>query len=137
MTAGFSRLCLPYVGAVCLRRGNVELGDFTAAALADPDTLMLARRLSVVEDGNPDPNALLPQRVEVDLAEGRTVAVPVSSVLGSPERALSPEAAQAKFTACWTSVPDLPAEQGEALWDAVLGLEALDDVRPLAKLTGR
>ena len=137
MTAGFARLSLPYVGAVCLRRGNVELGDFTAAALADADTLRLARRLTVVEDDNPDPNALLPQQVEVDLAEGRTVAIPVSSVLGSPERPLSPEAAHAKFTACWASAPDLPAEQGEALWDAVLGLEALDDVRPLAKLTGR
>jgi 2-methylcitrate dehydratase PrpD len=137
MTAGFARLCLPYVGAVCLRRGNVELCDFTAAALADPDTLRLARRLIVVEDGNPDPNALLPQQVEVDLAEGRTVAIPVSSVLGSPERPLSLEAAQAKFTACWASVPDLPAEQGAALWDGVLGLEALNDVRPLAKLSGR
>ena len=137
MTAGFARLSLPYVGAVCLRRGNVELGDFTAAALADADTLRLARRLTVVEDDNPDPNALLPQQVEVDLAEGRTVAIPVSSVLGSPERPLSPEAAHAKFTACWASAPDLPAEQGEALWDAVLRLEALDDVRPLAKLSGQ
>ncbi|HEX3413150.1 MAG TPA: MmgE/PrpD family protein, partial [Stellaceae bacterium] len=56
MTAGYARLCLQYVGAVCLRRGNVGLGDFTAAALADPDTLRLARRLTVIEDGNPDPN---------------------------------------------------------------------------------
>ena len=90
-----------------------------------------------LQGGNPDPNALLPQQVEVDLAEGRTVAFPVSSVLGSPERPLSPEAAHAKFTACWASAPDLPAEQGEALWDAVFRLEALDDVRPLAKLSGQ
>ncbi|HMD63997.1 MAG TPA: MmgE/PrpD family protein [Stellaceae bacterium] len=135
MTAGYARLCLQYVGAVCLRRGNVGLGDFTAAAFADPDTLRLARRLSVIEDGNPDPNALLPQRVEIDLAEGRTVVVSISSALGSPERPLSSEAARGKFMACWGSVPDLPPEQGAALWDAVFALEALDDVHPLARLS--
>ena len=74
MTAGYARLCLPYVGAVCVRRGTVGLDDFTAAALEDTDTLRMARRLTVIEDDNPDPNALLPQRVEIDLAEGRTVA---------------------------------------------------------------
>jgi 2-methylcitrate dehydratase PrpD len=135
MTASYARLCLQYVGAVCLRRGNVGLGDFTAVALTDPDTLRLARRLTVVDDGNPDPNALLPQRVEIDLAEGRTVAAAITSVLGSPERPLSPEAARAKFIACWHSVAEIPPEQGTAFWDAVFALETLDDVRPLAGLS--
>jgi 2-methylcitrate dehydratase PrpD len=135
MTAGYARLCLQYVGAVCLRRGDVGLGDFTAPALADPDTLKLARRLTVIEDGNPNPNALLPQRVEIDLAEGRTVAAAVLSVLGSPDRPLSPDAARAKFRNCWQSVHNLPPEQGAALWDAVFALETLDDIRPLAGLS--
>jgi 2-methylcitrate dehydratase PrpD len=135
MTAGYARLCLQYVGAVCLRRGNVGLGDFTAAARADPDTLRLARRLTVIENGNTDPNALIPQRVEIDLAEGRTVAVTVTAVLGSPERPLSPGAARAKFIDCWAWMPGLPPQQGTALWDAVLALETLDDVCPLAVRT--
>jgi len=135
MTAGYARLCLQYVGAVCLRRGTVGLGDFTAAALADPETVRLARRLTVVEDGNSDPNALTPQRVEIDLAEGRTVAVTITAVLGSPERPLSSEAARAKFMDCWRSLPDLPPEQGTALWDAVFALETVDDVHSLARLS--
>jgi aconitate decarboxylase len=90
--------------------------------------------MTVIEDGNPDPNALSPQRVEIDLAEGRTVAAAVTSVFGSPERPLSPEAARAKFRNCWQSVHDLPPEQGTALWDAVFTLETLDDVRLLAGL---
>ena len=97
--------------------------------------MRLARRLTVIEDGNPDPNALLPQCVEFDLAEGRTVAASVTSVLGSPERPLSPEAARAKFRDCWQSVHDLTPERGTALWAAVFALETLDDVRPLARLT--
>ena len=89
MTASQARLCLQYAAAVCLRRGRVGLEDFTATALADPATLALARRLAIIEDGNRDPNALLPQRVEIDLAEGRTVARDVGQVLGSPEQPLT------------------------------------------------
>jgi hypothetical protein len=43
--------------------GTLGLDDFTAEALGDPQTFALAHRLQVVEDDNPDPNALLPQRV--------------------------------------------------------------------------
>src|SRR5438270_1915397 len=60
MSVAYARLCLPYVGAVCLRHGTVGLGDFTPQAIGDPDTLVLARRLSVIADDNPDPNALHP-----------------------------------------------------------------------------
>jgi len=135
MTASQARLCLQYAAAVCLRRGTVGLDDFTPTALADPGTLALARRLTIIEDGNPDPNALLPQRVELDLAEGRTVACEVGQVLGSPERPLSAAAAREKFDACWRSAPGLVAEQRTALGDAVSALDSLDDVRILPALT--
>jgi 2-methylcitrate dehydratase PrpD len=114
MTVAYARLCLSYVGAVCLRRGTVGLDDFTSAALADPDTLALARRLTVGLNGNPDPNALHPVRVELDLADGQTISRDVAEVLGSPARPLSPDAARAKFTACGGSA---------ALWNAVARLE--------------
>jgi 2-methylcitrate dehydratase PrpD len=134
MTPGYARLCLQYAGAVCLRRGTVGLSDFTLAALADPVTLALARRLAVVEDGNPDPNALSPQRVEIDLAEGRAVACTVDAVLGSPERPLSPEARGSKLATCWSSLGYLPPRQGAELWEAVAALDTLDDVRSVAAL---
>ncbi len=135
MTAGYARLCLQYVGAVCLRRGNVDLYDFSAATLADPAVLALARRLTVVDDGNPDPNALTPQRVEIDLTEGRTVARTVTSVLGCPERPLSPESARTKFDACWRILPALRAEQGAALWRTVGALDTLEDAGILGTMT--
>src|SRR5262245_1839852 len=77
----------------------------------------LARRLQVVEDDNPDPNALLPQRVEIDLAEGRTVVRSVEAVLGSPVRPLTADAMRGKFEVCWRAVFELPLDQGEALWN--------------------
>ncbi|MBV9016372.1 MAG: MmgE/PrpD family protein [Alphaproteobacteria bacterium] len=124
MEVAYARLCLPYVGAVCLRRGTVGLGDFTPEALGDPDTLAVARRLSVIADANPDPNALHPVRVELDLADGRKVTCDVAEVLGSPARPLPPEAARAKFAA------GAPA----ALWDAVMRIEGLGAAAELLDL---
>jgi len=134
MSPGYARLCLPYVAAVCLRRGTVGLGDFSAAALSDPQTLELACCFTVLVDANPDPNALAPQRVEIDLAEGRTVACAVTAVLGSPGRPLAPEAARAKFDACWQTVPRFPPQRAAALWDTITALEGLEDVRVLGTM---
>jgi 2-methylcitrate dehydratase PrpD len=123
--------------AARLRRGTVSLDDFTAEALGDPQPLALAHRLQVVEDDNPDPNALIPQRVEIDLAEGRTVARSVDAVLGSPVRPLAADAMREKFKMCWHAVPELPLDQGAALWNGVSALETLEDVRVLAALASR
>ena len=127
MTVAYARLCLAYVGAVCLRHGTVGLGDFTPEALGDPGTLALARRLSVIADNNPNPNALHPVQVELDLADGSTVACDVAEILGSPARPLSPEAARAKFDACGA-----PA----ALWDAATSSDELPDTRSLLHRCG-
>jgi 2-methylcitrate dehydratase PrpD len=126
MTGAYAQLCLSYCGAATLRRGTVGLGDFNADALADPETLAVADRFAVIVDANPDPNALHPIRVELDLADGRTIACDVTEVIGSPARPLSPEAVRAKFAQCGAS---------DALWDAVMSLETLDDAAKLAHLT--
>ena len=128
MPVAYARLCLPYVGAVCLRHGTVGLSDFTPEALRDPDTLALARRLSVIANDNPDPNALHPMRVELDLDNCRTVASDVTEVLGSPSRPLPRDAARAKFAACGA-----PA----ALWGAVMALEYTPDAADMTTLSIR
>jgi aconitate decarboxylase len=128
MTVAYARLCLSYCGAVTLRRGAVGLGDFSAEALADPETSALADRLAVIVDTNPDPNALHPIRVELDLGDGRTIACDVTEVLGSPARPPLPETARAKFAQCGAT---------DALWDAVMSLETLDDAASLARLAAR
>ena len=87
--------------------------------------LALARRLSVVADGNPDPNAMHPVRIELDLTDRSTVACDVADVLGGPANPLSPEAARAKFAACGA-----PA----ALWDAAMAVEQVVDLKELAAL---
>jgi 2-methylcitrate dehydratase PrpD len=135
MTVAYARLCLPFVGAVCLRHGTVGLGDFVPEALGDPDTLSLARRLSVIADDNPDPNALHPVRVELDLADGSTVACDVTEILGSPARPLSPEAARAKFDACLGTQLSATGQPGPN-WAMCAAIDSLGDVSELAKTAG-
>jgi aconitate decarboxylase len=125
MSVAHARLCLAYCGAVCLRRGAVGLGDFTPEALADPDTLALAGRLTVIADSNPDPNAMAPIRIELDLADGHSLACDVTDILGSPARPLSAEAARAKFAACGAHA---------TLWDAVMACDEETDASTLARL---
>jgi aconitate decarboxylase len=129
MSVAYARLCLAYCGAVCLRHGAVGLGDFSPQALADPATLALASRLAVAPDANPDPNALAPQRVELNLADGRIIACDVAATLGCPARPLSAAAAREKFMTCVQHLP-----RGSALWDAVSSLDAGADAAVLARL---
>ena len=135
MTVAYARLCLAYVGAVCLRRGTVATDDFTPEALADPGTLALARRLVVIADANPDPNALAPVRVELDLADKRTLACDVDEIIGSPARPLSTAAARAKFEACCRPASAAAADRAGALWSAAMALETIEDVASVAQLT--
>jgi aconitate decarboxylase len=129
MTVAHARLCLAYCGAATLRRGSPGLGDFDGEAIADADTLAVAARLQIIADANPDPNALHPVRVELDLADGRTIGCDVVEVLGSPVNPLSPEAARAKFALCTIDLP-----QGDALWDRVMSLDTLKNAADLAHL---
>jgi len=134
MTVAYARLCLPFVGATCLRFGTVGLEHFTAERLGDAATLALARRLSVEADGNPDPNALGPQRIELLLRDGRRRAVAVEHVLGSPERPLMPAQARAKFDACFRAL-GIAGDGPARLWAAAARLETLADAGELARLT--
>src|SRR5262249_23600245 len=77
----------------------------------------------------------VPQRVEIDLAEGRTVAGSAEAVLGSPVRPLTADAMRGKFEMCWRAVSELPLDQSAALWNGISALETLEDVRVLAALT--
>jgi 2-methylcitrate dehydratase PrpD len=86
MTPAYARLCLPFLVALMLRDGRIDPRAFTPESFADPALRALGARLTIKVDDNPDPNALAPQRFELD---GRMVDVP--STFGSPANPLSPE----------------------------------------------
>ncbi len=135
--AAYARLCLPFVLAKLLLHGRIALDQFRGAALADPATYALAQRVTVTQVEDANPNALLPQVVEVRLRDGRVLSHRVEAMLASPTRPLSRAAQIEKFRGCWdyAAVPLDPAG-AEAMIAMVDALETLPDTRALlARMT--
>jgi 2-methylcitrate dehydratase PrpD len=117
LTGNYARLCLPYVVARTLLSGSVGLGDFSEALLRDPATHALAARVALLGDGNGDENAVVPQRVEIELHDGTKLDQRVDAALGSPENPLSRAAQIAKLRACFAGI--LPEGRADALMGAL------------------
>ncbi|TRW18036.1 MmgE/PrpD family protein [Glacieibacterium frigidum] len=76
MTPAYARLCLPVLAALMLRDGRIDPRAFTDLPPPAP--------LTLIDDGNPDPNALSPQYVMVTLADGTRLERAVPATPGSP-----------------------------------------------------
>ncbi|MGP1275476.1 MAG: MmgE/PrpD family protein [Caulobacterales bacterium] len=100
MGINHARLCFGYVGARALLGGEVSLQDFQPDRLTDPETLALAARISVVEDGSDDPAQFVPQRADIRLRDGRLVTVSTDRLYGSPALPMTLEDQQRKYAAC-------------------------------------
>ena len=136
MDVTYARLCFQYVGALALQKGEVDVADFGNERLADPHLHATAQRIELAADGNADPNALAPQAVTAELADGRTLRIDVPHTLGSPERPLSREQHLAKFRRCWScAAQPLTEEAAERLIHLVDGFEELSNTNELAALT--
>lgn len=133
--ASYIRLCMAWTVARVLQNGTLDLADYRGAALSDPATQELAQRVVVQTDGNPDPNALVPQRVVVRLRDGTEFAWSCKTMLANPARPLTREQHLAKFRRCldFAETP-LPTDAPARLIEAVDRLEKLEDVRRLAVL---
>ena len=136
MDVTYARLCFQYVGALALLNGGVDVADFSPECLADPRLHDLARRIELVADGNPDPNALAPQAVTAYLKDDRLLNVDIPHTLGSPERPLNRAQHLAKFRRCWSrGAQPLADETAERLIRLVDGLDELDNSNKIVALT--
>ena len=132
MDVNYARLCCRYVAARALLRGRVGPEDFRPDAIRDPDTLALARRVDVVVDGNPDPNALVPVTVEIALRDGRSETDRIEVMYGHPARPMTRGAQLEKFRRnCEAATRPIPPEAAERVIAAVARLESLPDVGAL------
>ncbi len=95
----YNRLCLAFLAPLMLRDGVID------PRLTEADA-ELAQRVSVELDGNPDGNALSPQRLVVTMADGSVVERHIPATLGSPAAPMSPAQAVAKYDLCRALAPD-------------------------------
>jgi 2-methylcitrate dehydratase PrpD len=112
MTPAYARLCLPFLAALMLRDGRIDPRCFTPESFADPALRALGARLTLVVDGNPDPNALGPQRFELTMADGSLRMIATPATFGSPANPLSPEwhAEKLRFARSLACVAAPPAD---------------------------
>jgi 2-methylcitrate dehydratase PrpD len=113
------------------RWGDCGVEAFREPALSDPRVRALARRVEVVED--PALTALTPHarpaRVEVRLADGRTLARQVDQPFGEFDRPYPESALREKFVALAGS--DLGATGAGSAWELCRRVDDLESVREL------
>jgi 2-methylcitrate dehydratase PrpD len=100
MTSSYARLCFPYLGAVALLCGRVGLDHFDEKNLRDPDIHALAERITVEDDGNPDPSAFVPAVALATKSDGTVLHTEVTKQFGSPSWPLTREEHFVKARAC-------------------------------------
>jgi aconitate decarboxylase len=130
--ASYARLCMPFIGAKALLTGTVDIDHCRGEALTDKATHELALRIVTEMNGNPDPNALAPQRVDVTLRSGDTLRWTCDTMLANPARPLTREQHVRKFMSCLEFAQEPLAATG--LIDLVDRLEQVADVRALCAL---
>lgn len=100
ITAAYARLCLPILAPLMLRDGVIDPDLFEGDALHNSDLTTLAANVSVELDGNPDGNAMAPQRLVVTRHDGTTTERAISANLGSIERPMSDAQSVQKYGLC-------------------------------------
>ncbi len=129
-----AQLNLPYCVATLLLEGDVFVGQFTEAAVADPERIALSRRVEVVEDpaitarGKASRHEV---QVEIRLRDGTTLQEHVTAPRGS-EQSFAPAATIVeKFRKL--AETRLPPAQVDRLADAVLGAERLTSAAEIVR----
>ena len=132
MGVSYARLCFAYVGAVALIEGTVGLGDFAAARLGDPAITEVAQRITVIDDGSPDPAAFTPQHARAVLKDGREFEAVIDALYGAPQDPMSHDAHLEKFRACMDYGFGHPA--GARTDELIARVEHIEDEEDVGRL---
>ena len=133
MDAKFS---LPFVLAVALDAGRMNIMDFSTATLANPRILALADKVEPIFDPAFNWNLKLPDgKVEVVTHDGRVVERLGSAVPGTPERPMTWDELLQKFSDCArASVRPVSFEGVKRVQEFVRSIESCKDVRQLFEM---
>ena len=122
-----AQMNIPYGVASMLSFGDVSADRFTEEAIAAPETVALAGRITVLPDATIDalgPDLRYTIRFELRTKDGKVFTGEASDRPGGPTRPLSEEDVHAKFLGLTT--PLLGSTRSTELLDAIERLEALD-----------
>jgi len=97
----YAKLCIPFVAGSWVAKRRCDVPDFLGDELRNPAVHDFAARVTVLEDGNPDQNAMSPQRFIARMKNGQTHEVTLPWIYGHPEVPLTEAENEAKFRRCW------------------------------------
>ncbi len=123
---------VPYVVALALVRGRVDLDAFYAEPLDDPEILRVAALTTCSVDEQSDYPAHFPGEVRVRLKDGRVLRRREPYSRGTPERRLSREAVSDKFFQ--NSRRAVPTSRAEAIVEHVFDIENQNSIDDLLRL---
>jgi 2-methylcitrate dehydratase PrpD len=129
------KFSLQFSVAAQLAHGRPGLDTYTAAAIADPEVLGLARRVRYEVRPYEEAAKAFPGGVRVRLADGRVLARDLLYQPGAPENPAAPGEVRAKFRD--NAGLALPDDQVAALETHILGLEHHDDLTAVLAPLGR
>ena len=130
-----AQLNLPFCVATLLLEGDVFVDQFPETCIDDAERIALSRKVKVLHD--PEITALGSKfrhkvRVEVHLKDGRVLAETREAPQGSEFSFASEEVIVDKFRKLAGKA--LPPDRVDALVQAVMDLEAIEDARDVARL---
>lgn len=102
MTPSYARLCLRFVAPLMLVDGDIDPRRYNEAAFSEPAITNLGAKMSLHHDGNPDNNALGPQKMEIELKDGTQLSASCDQPLGSPGNPLSKAQREDKVRYCFS-----------------------------------
>jgi 2-methylcitrate dehydratase PrpD len=134
------KFSIPFTTAIMMTHGNVQLRDYTDAALRDPAVLAMADRVS----WRADPSAAVPvggesalsrPTVEIRLIDGRTLSRKADGVPGDPRHPIAQDQLEAKFRDCMAfAAKPVSAQNVERAITLIADLENLEDAAAIVRV---
>ena len=120
------KFCIPYCVANALLRGNTGMQAFTDEKVNDPEVQEFMKKISVVKDGK---KLALEADVEVETTAGKVYSAFSDILQEVPALEVKKEKIRDKFEDLVS--PVLGDRKTEAVRDAILSLDKLEDIGPL------
>jgi 2-methylcitrate dehydratase PrpD len=132
-----AQFSVPFNVALGLVKKRVSFVDFTAAEFADPKLTRVMDRVKCRVDPALDAQypAAWPARVEITLADGRTLAASIQHAKGDPRNPLSVDEVIAKHRSIVAGIVDESTD--DAILDFILNIETKPDFSEFTRILKR
>ncbi len=122
---------VPYVVALALATGKVDLAAFHDMGISNPEVLALEERITCSEDKLSDFPVHFPGELRITLRDGTVLTRREATSTGTPERALSAAEIETKFIANATRVLDVP--KAKEIIGVVNRIESISNISELLR----